>query len=180
MLLLSSGPGLALDLRYATADNLAGVAVYARAVALLAPTAHAAMLRAAARAHAMGLGLRVLDAFRPLDAQWAFWRALPDPRYVADPGSDAAMHPRGAAVDVTLERDGVGLAMGTGFDEMSPRSATGALDLPREALCHRALLLGIMAGAGWAGIESEWWHFEMPELRGLPQLWARDVPGGPM
>ncbi len=180
MRVLRAGDGLTLDLRYAGAGNLLGVAVYARAVALLAPTAHAALLRAAARAHAMGLGLRVLDAFRPLDAQWAFWRALPDPRYVADPGSEAAMHPRGAAVDLTLERGGVVLPMGTEFDEMSPRSAPDALDLPAEALHNRALLGGIMASCGWAGIATEWWHFERPELRGLPQLWARDVPGGPM
>ncbi len=70
-----------IDLRYATADNLTGRAIYTRPVALLRPEAHAMLRAAAARAAVLGLRLRVFDAFRPMEAQWALWRALPDPPF---------------------------------------------------------------------------------------------------
>ena len=133
----------------------------------------------------LGLRLKVFDAFRPLDAQWALWRALPDPRFVADPAAGSGFHPRGVAVDLTLvDRAGTELDMGTGFDAMVPQSAQDALDIAPAAVRHRALLLGIMAATGWAHIASEWWHYQLPgQLPGqehLPPLWAKDVPDGPM
>ena len=179
---LTEDDGVLLDLRYATADNLTGRPIYRRPVALLHPEAHERMLAAAARAAVLGLRLRVFDAFRPLDAQWALWAALPDPRFVADPADDSGFHPRGAAVDLTLadRLDGTDLDMGTGFDAMVAQSAHAALDVPSEAVRNRALLLGIMAAAGWQHIASEWWHYQLPEAGALPLLWARDVPNGPM
>ncbi len=178
---LTAGHGILLDLRYATADNLTGAPIYRRSVALLHPVAHGLLLDAAARAAVLGLRLRVYDAFRPVDAQWALWRALPDPRFVADPAGGTGMHPRGVAVDLTLaDADGAALDMGTGFDEMTPRSAHAALDLPPAAIRNRALLLGIMAAVGWQHIASEWWHYQVPGQDALPALWARDVPDGPM
>lgn len=174
--------GVLLDLRYATANNITGQPIYHRPVALLRPVAHAALLLAVARARALGLKLRIFDAFRPLDAQWALWRALPDPVFVADPRDGSGMHPRGVAVDLTLADalTGAALEMGTGFDAGVPQSAQASLDLPAEAIRHRALLLGIMAASGWAHIESEWWHYELPGQGHVPQLWAADVPEGPM
>lgn len=187
LLPVTAADGVQLDLRYATADNLTGAPLYRRPAALLTGPAREALLRAAGRAAAIGLRLRVFDAFRPLDAQWALWRALPDPRFVADPRDGSGMHPRGVAVDLTLVEAGMGagpageaLDMGTGFDEMSPLSAQDALALAAPALRNRALLLGIMAAAGWAHIASEWWHYELPGSEGLPLLWAADVPDGPM
>ena len=171
-----------IDLRYATADNLTGRAIYTRPVALLRPEAHAMLRAAAARAAVLGLRLRVFDAFRPMEAQWALWRALPDPQFVADPAQETGLHPRGVAVDLTLTDPATGpdLDMGTGFDAMAPQSAHAALDLPAEAVRNRALLLGTMAAAGWEHIASEWWHYQVPGGAALPSLWAADVPGGPM
>jgi zinc D-Ala-D-Ala dipeptidase len=182
LLPLTEDDGVLLELRYATADNLTGRPIYLRPVALLLPEAHERLLAAAARAAVLGFRLRVFDAFRPLDAQWAFWAALPDPRYVANPADDSGYHPRGAAVDLTLvdPADGTDLDMGTGFDAMVPQSAHAALDIPPHAVRNRALLLGIMAGAGWQHIASEWWHYQLPDAGALPLLWASDVSDGPM
>ena len=182
LLEVAGGDGVVTDLRYATADNLTGRAIYARPVALLRPEAHAMLMAAAGRAAVLGLRLRVFDAFRPMEAQWALWRALPDPRFVADPARETGLHPRGVAVDLTLmdPASGRDLDMGTGFDAMVPQSAHAALDLTAEAVRNRALLLGTMAAAGWEHIASEWWHYQVPGGAGLPSLWAADVPGGPM
>ncbi len=182
LLPLTADDGVLLDIRYATANNFTGRPIYLRPVALLRPEAHAALLAAAVRTGRLGLNLKVLDAFRPLEAQWALWNALPDPRFVADPTSSAGRHPRGIAVDLTLvdRATGAELDMGTGFDDMTPHSAHAALDLAPTAIRNRALLLGTMAAAGWEPIASEWWHYQLPGGDALPLLWAKDAPGGPI
>ena len=99
---ITEDAGFVLDIRYATADNLTGAPLYRRPAALLQPAAYRLLRAAAARAAALGLRMKVFDAFRPIEAQWALWRALPDPRFVADPAAGSALHPRGVAVDLTL------------------------------------------------------------------------------
>ena len=182
LLRITEADGVLLDLRYASADNLLGRPVYARAVALLRPEARWALLAAAARARARGLRLRLFDAFRPLEAQWAFWHAAEDKTFVADPRGGGT-HPRGIAVDLTLVdgASGADLPMGTGFDAFTALSAHGALDgLPPDAIRNRVLLLGIMTAAGWECYEPEWWHYHLPGREAYPALSAADVPGGPM
>lgn len=171
--------GVTIDLRYATADNLAGRPVYSRPVAMLHPRAAALLRGAARRAMVLGLRLRVYDAFRPVEAQWALWRALPDPRFVADPRTGGS-HTRGGAVDLTLEDARGVLPMGTGFDAMEPASAHDAFGLSAEAVRNRALLLGVMVASGWEPYGPEWWHYQAPECGGWPVLSASDVPEGPM
>jgi D-alanyl-D-alanine dipeptidase len=182
LLTVNESDGFVLDIRYATADNLTGAPIYRRPVALLRPEAHARLMAAGARAAVLGLQFKIFDAFRPVEAQWALWRALPDPLFVSDPVSDRGLHPRGVAVDLTLldRVSGAELDMGTGFDEGVPASAQDWLDLPTEVIRNRALLLGIMAATGWQHIESEWWHYQVPGFDGYPSLRAADVPGGPM
>ena len=174
--------GISLDLRYATAANFTGAPIYRRPVALLQPQAHTLLLAAASRAAVLGLRIKVFDAFRPIEAQWALWRALPDPRFVADPASGLALHPRGVAVDITLMDGvtGIELDMGTGFDDMTARSAQAAMDLPPVVIRNRAILLGTMAAVGWEAIASEWWHYQIPGCADLPILAAADFPEGPM
>ena len=85
------------------------------------------------------------------------------------------------AVDLTLATpNGAELDMGTGFDEAIAASHHDAVDLPAEAVRHRALLLGIMIASGWEHITTEWWHYQLPDAMRYPQLRAVDVPDGPM
>ncbi len=181
MLRVTEDDGVLLDIRYATAENLTGAPIYKRPIALLRPEAHAMLLAAAHRAAVLGLRIKVFDAFRPLEAQEALWKALPDPRFVSDPAAGRSLHPRGIAVDLTLvDQAGAELDMGTGFDDMTDASARAALNLSPEAIRNRTLLLGTMAAVGWESIESEWWHYQVPGLARLPQLRQADVPNGPM
>ena len=180
LLTVNEGDGIQLDIRYATADNLTGAPIYTRSVALLQPVAHTMLLAASARAAVLGLQIKVFDAFRPIEAQWALWHALPDPRFVSDPAADRGLHPRGVAVDLTLLDGGAELDMGTGFDDMTAVSARDCLDLPAAVIRNRTLLFGIMAAVGWESIQSEWWHFQVPDMGALRSLSAAEVPGGPM
>jgi zinc D-Ala-D-Ala dipeptidase len=163
-------PSIDIDLRYATPDNITGRPIYARAVALLHPDAHAALLRAANLAEGQGLCLRIYDAYRPSAAQQRLWEALANPVFVADP-SRGSTHSRGVAVDLTLtDATGEPLEMGTGFDAMVPQSYHARTDIPVEAQRNRAVLLGIMTAAGWAHEPHEWWHYNLPDPLRYPLL----------
>jgi zinc D-Ala-D-Ala dipeptidase len=176
---ITEADGLSFDIRYATPDNLAGRPIYARPVALLVPEAREKLLRARDLAAALGYGLCVFDAYRPIEAQWALWHAVEDKRFVSDPRR-GGVHPRGVAVDLTLTRDGVPLELGTGFDAIDEASAHGSLAVPVEAQRNRAILLGLMTAAGWDCYLLEWWHYQLFEPRRYPVLAASAVPGGPI
>jgi D-alanyl-D-alanine dipeptidase len=166
--ILPSDFDLEVELVYATPDNLTGVPIYRTPTCLLHPDAAAGLERAVGLARGIGLRLRVYDAFRPVEAQWKLWQALPNPDYVADPRT-GSNHSRGVAVDLTLiDPEGRPLDMGTRFDEMIERSHHGRTDLTGEQQRNRALLLGIMAAAGWEHYRTEWWHYQLPDSGRYP------------
>jgi len=160
-----------LALAYASAHNVTGRPVYARAACYLHPDAAAALERAIGLAAALGLRLRIFDGYRPTEAQWVFWRFRPDPNYFAPP-ERGSPHSRGVAVDLTLVRaaDGTALDMGTGFDTLSPRSHHGSLEVSAEAQRNRFLLLGLMSAAGFDFYGNEWWHYQLFNPRRYPLL----------
>jgi len=165
-----AGFDVGLDLRYATADNLTGRPIYRAPVCLLHVDAAARLMLAVDLARGQGLRLVIFDAFRPVEAQWRLWEALPDPRYIADP-REGSSHSRGIAVDLTLaDAEGRALDLGTPFDDMTEQSHHGRLDIPAETQRHRAILLGIMAAAGWQHYSYEWWHYQLPDGRRYPLL----------
>jgi D-alanyl-D-alanine dipeptidase len=170
---LSDIAGIAVELRYATPDNFVGRDLYTPLdCAWLHRDAAAALQRAASwlAARRPDLTLLVLDALRPQRVQEQLWAALQGTDllgYIAEPGR-GSVHSFGMAVDVTLrDADGRELDMGTGFDDLSLCShpalepqllARG--EITPQHVAHRQLLRDAMAHAGWAGIASEWWHFD--------------------
>ncbi len=170
-----AGSGVLLDLRYATANNIAGRPLYARAAAWLHPDAAAALHRAVDLAAGLGLRIRLFDAYRPPEAQWLLHAAAGDAAatFVADPRTGSP-HTRGVAVDLTLTTaDGVDLDMGTGFDDLTPAAYHGAT-VSREAQHNRFILLGLMSTAGWDFYAKEWWHYQLFNARRYP-LWSDSV-----
>lgn len=153
---------LDIALAYATPGNFTGQPVYrADAGCFLNRDAATLLARAVELARPLGLRLKVLDAFRPTEAQWALWTHTPDPDFLADPRRGSP-HSRGAAVDLTLiDGDGAELDMGTGFDAFTPRSHHGSGDISPEAQHNRHLLMGIMTTAGWDFYRHEWWHYQL-------------------
>ncbi|WP_110947250.1 D-alanyl-D-alanine dipeptidase [Pseudomonas bohemica] len=151
-----------IDLIYAGVDNLAGKPIYQDPRCLLHRDAEACLRKASVLARQAGLRLRIFDAYRPPYAQYLLWEALPNPEYVRDP-SLGSHHSRGVAVDLTLiDAAGKALDMGTGFDDMREQSHPFFADLPAEVQRNRLLLLGIMLAGGFTYIDSEWWHYELP------------------
>jgi D-alanyl-D-alanine dipeptidase len=159
--------GVTIALAYATADNFTGRPIYRRAGCYLHADTHALLRRAVALAAPLGLRLKILDAFRPAEAQWVLWHHLPDADYIADPRRGSP-HSMGAAVDLTLTdaASGAELDMGTGFDDMRPASWHGDITIGVHAQRHRALLLGLMTAAGFDFYGREWWHYQLFKPRG--------------
>jgi len=171
-------PDATVDLRYATARNVAGRALYppgARCL-LLRPVAER-LVRAAARLRAQGFTLRLWDCYRPLAVQRELWRIQPTPGLVADPRT-GSNHNRAAAVDVALAGPrGEALELPTDFDAFGPRARSAAADgVSPAARRHRDLLRAAMLAEGFRPIRLEWWHFDAPEARGAPLLEAPLAP----
>ena len=163
-------PSLHIDLKYATADNITGAPIYREARCLLHTEAVTALAKSISIAQLAGLQLVVYDAYRPQQAQAILWNACPDPQYVVDVAI-GSNHSRGTAIDVTLMDDrGHLLDMGASFDEMHDRSHAWHPSVPPAAQRNRLLLNAIMFGGGFVGINSEWWHFELPDAARYPLL----------
>lgn len=169
---LADVPGILVDLRYGSPDNLLGTDVYSPFDCAWLHREGAERLEAAAaalRSRRPDLSLLVLDALRPQRAQQRFWDTLPPPMrsYFADPRI-GSLHSFGMAVDVTIaDARGNELDMGTGFDDTTELShpaqeerflASG--ELQPHHVDNRRLLRAVMEAAGWRGIRNEWWHFD--------------------
>lgn len=170
---LSSIAGIAVDLRYASANNFVGRDLYS-------PFDCAWLHREAAEAleqvvawlarERPGVTALVLDALRPQRVQEQLWEALACTglqMYLADPVR-GSIHSYGMALDITLlDEAGVELDMGTGFDDMTelshPALEEGFLlagQLTAQQVANRRLLRAAMLQAGFLGIRTEWWHFD--------------------
>lgn len=159
-----------INLVYATKDNLSGHVIYRTPDCYLHERAAELLRRAVHLARPLGLRLKIFDAYRPAEAQWALWNALPDPEFVADPRRGSP-HTRGVAIDLTLiDRNGCELEMGTGFDQAVPQSHHGSTDVSVIAQKNRFTLLGIMMAAGWDNYKNEWWHYQLFNSRDYPLI----------
>ena len=177
-----ASPGFDVDLEiaYATTNNITGAPIYARAACYLHPDAAECLARAIELAAAIGLRLKIFDAFRPSEAQWVLWNHTPDPEFLADPRRGSP-HSRGAAVDLTLlDDDGNELEMGTGFDDFRPIAHHGVTDISRQAQQNRFILLGLMTAAGWDFYRNEWWHYQLFDAKRYALLSDGDLPVGMM
>jgi D-alanyl-D-alanine dipeptidase len=160
---VSVAPGVQVEMRYARGDNFTGRVVYDCGRCFLRRGTAEKVATAQRLLAGQGLSLKMWDCYRPLSVQRLFWSLVPDPRYVADPGT-GSRHNRGTAVDVTLvDADGRELSMPTKFDDFSPRASHAATDLPPEAVGNRQLLADTMTTAGFRPLADEWWHYDDPD-----------------
>ena len=170
-------PGLQVDLRYATGQNLTGAPLpgyrcRTRALLRLRPA------RALERVHRdlgrRGLGLRVLDAYRPVRATRALvrWAERTGRGDLVTGGYIArrSRHNVGVAVDLTMVRLRTGRAvdMGSSYDALGERAHTR--NARGRALRNRLTLLRAMERRGFAGYRREWWHFEHRSAAGPKAL----------
>lgn len=176
-------PDIALDMRYAGADNFTGRRVpgYDAPTCYLLVPAATALAAVEAELHADGYALRVFDCYRPVQAVRAFVAWAHDPteqsrKALHYPGLDkpalldgyiaeTSGHSRAATVDLTLLdcRSGpcVALDMGTEFDFFGPRAHTDAADISAVQRANRQQLRAAMERHGFANYPLEWWHYTL-------------------
>lgn len=162
-----------LDIRYATANNLAGRAVYPEARAFLQRPAAEALVRAHQALRAQGFGLLVFDGYRPWRVTKLFWDVTaPDKReFVADPAK-GSKHNRGCAVDLSLFAldSGREAEMPSAYDEMSSRAHPDYAGGLAEARARRDALRAAMEQQGFTVEPNEWWHFNYRDWAMYPIL----------
>lgn len=177
---------LRVDLAYARADNLLfGARIYRRDARLWLYKDLAEIVVSAAKTlSAQGFRLILHDGLRTVEAQQKMLETqrvrdnphwLREPRLLSPPG--AGGHPRGMAVDVSLETlDGKLLDMGTPFDFLAadPAPERNAAHrehphLSEEARKNRARLTEAMVNAAQElhvpllPLPQEWWDFRLPK-----------------
>jgi D-alanyl-D-alanine dipeptidase len=165
-----------LDVRYATANNLAGRPVYEEARAFLQRPAAKALVRAHRALRASGYGVLVFDGYRPWRVTTLFWDITPPARreFVADP-SKGSKHNRGCAVDLSLYdlKTANEVEMPSAYDEMTSRASPDYSGGPPEARKRRDLLRAAMEREGFTVEPNEWWHFNYKDWKEYPIL---DIP----
>ena len=163
-----------VDLRYTTSNNFLKRVLYRGIDCAFLRVEAALALEQAGQwltTHVPGTRLRVLDALRPQRIQEQLYREFentPQAMYLAHP-ERGSIHSFGMAVDVTLlDAQSRELDMGSAFDEMTlvshpDREAEhlAAGKLTPQQLVNRGLLRAAMRHAGFHGIHSEWWHFDL-------------------
>ena len=160
-------PDAVIDMRYATADNFTGKHVYPVARCKLRRAVATRLAKAAAALREQSRRLLVWDCYRPTSVQEAFWKLVPDERYVANP-KQGSRHSRGAAVDVALvDADGKPLTLPTKFDEFT-EAAHRSKALAGEQGAEARRLEKAMKAAGFVGMPTEWWHFDAPDAAKFP------------
>ena len=168
------GPGIALDVRYATENNVTGrpLGGYCRPWALLLDPVARDLARVQRLLRRRGWGLLVFDAYRPASGsrslvRWA--RRTGRGHLVGTYIARRSNHNLGGAVDLTLVRhsDGKRLRMGTPYDDLSARANT--MNARGAVLGNRLVLVRAMGRFGFANYRREWWHFDH-RLRGSRHL----------
>lgn len=166
-------PGIRVDLRYATSQNVFGRRLYRQPRPLLRRAAAERLARVQRRLQREGYGLKIWDAYRPRSVQRVMWRIHPRGGYVGDP-RHGSFHNRGVAVDLTLVHgDGRPVAMPSAYDEFGPRAHLDYPLLSRAVRANRDRLLHAMRAEGFIPYRREWWHFVAADHRRYPML---DLP----
>ena len=148
-----------IDMRYATTDNFVKEKMYECGRCFLRPEVAQRVAEAHRILQKKGLGLKMLDCFRPRPIQQKLWDKFKDPRYVTPP-SKGSMHNRGAAVDLTIvDKNGKQLDMGTTYDFFGKEAHHAYSHFPKKILANRKLLKATMKEVGLKSITTEWWHY---------------------
>jgi zinc D-Ala-D-Ala dipeptidase len=160
-------PTIVLDLRYAATNNFMKTKLYPTiTTTYLRKTAAEALKKVQTELKKSGLGLKIFDAYRPYSVTEKMWEPVKDDRYAADPKKGSG-HNRGIAVDLTTInlKTKKELNMGTGFDNFSDTAHVDFTNLSADVLQNRLLLKTSMEKYGFKILDTEWWHFYLPNAK---------------
>lgn len=154
-------PGIKLDIRYATKNNFANIAVYKQARAFARLPVAKALKSVQAELNKSGLGLKIFDGYRPYSVTVKFFDIAADKNFVANP-KDGSRHNRGCAIDLTIInlKTGKDLNMPTPYDSFAAAASPDYQNLSADVIKNRDLLINVMERNGFRVLDNEWWHFD--------------------
>lgn len=165
-----------LDIRYATADNFVGRAVYTEARAFLQRPAAESLLKVHKKLKEKGLGLVIFDGYRPWSVTKIFWEVTPEDKkmFVANPKT-GSRHNRGCAIDLGLYnlKTKKNLEMPSEFDDFSEKAFPTYEGGTEKQRANRDLLRQMMEAESFIVNKNEWWHFDYKDWKEYPIL---DIP----
>lgn len=156
-----------LDLHYSTDKNFVGKILYpVLTTTYLRKTAAEGLAAVQQKLKSKNLSLKIWDAYRPYAVTEEMWKIVPDSRYAANPKFGSG-HNRGISVDLTIinNLNDEELDMGTAFDNFSDTAHSTYTNLPPEILANRKLLRDMMEAEGFIVLDTEWWHFYLPDAK---------------
>ena len=159
---------IVIDLRYATANNVAHRPLYSPGTqALVRASVAQRLVIVQDYLRKKGYGLKIWDAYRPQASQEKLWQVTHNRSYVSDPKEGrGSMHIRGAAVDATLvDAEGRDVPMPTDFDSFTPAALLEYKGSNPVVRGNLKLLQKAMAHGGFYGLRTEWWHFCAPDWK---------------
>ena len=179
----SVDPTITVELRYASRNNFLGHSLYPHGThALARPEVASALAVAQSVLRRYQCGLKIWDAYRPVEVQAMLWQASHNSDYVANPEIGVgSLHSWGIAVDATLvDSSNRDVRMPTDFDDFTLAAMSPFIGLSfdkgghvrllkfaevREITGHVGLLKAAMHKAGFCGLRTEWWHFTIVDWR---------------
>lgn len=165
-------PGISIDLRYATAENVAGRPLYPKGMPCLLRRETAEKLKAAqALLRPQGYGIRIWDGYRSPEVQEVLHQAGASTHMFLSPETMGwSRHCGGISVDVTLV-DGKNREqrMPTGFDAGLQNAAAAYRGGDPEVARNLQILQTAMRQAGFTQVTAEWWHFDDGDFVRNPQ-----------
>ena len=159
---------IVVELRYAGNNNLFKHPLYPQGTRALArPEVATALTKAQTLLRRYHYGLKIWDAYRPIDVQTKLWQALRNSEYVANPELGVgSLHSWGIAVDATLvDSWNRPVSMPSDFDAFTPAATLRYTGRSFEILGNVRLLQWAMHKAGFSGMRTEWWHFTIADWK---------------
>lgn len=154
---LTAIPDAILDIRYATASNIAQRQLYRQPLARLRTEPLASLAFAAAVLRAQGYTLVIFDTYREPDVQRSLQAVCADTNYVAIDSN----HCRGITVDLTLaDTMNTYLDMGTEYDDFTSKAHSDTTEILDWQQKNRDTLVNAMHKHGFVQHPYEWWHFD--------------------
>lgn len=159
----SAVPGIHLDLRYTTADNLFGEPLVLSRKAFLDKNAAAALAGVQQKLAPYGYGLLIWEGYRSWVDFYVASKALgPSHEGMLPRPEEGYSHNSGRSVDVSLYdlETGENVSMISDFDEISSAQYAAFPGGTQLSRWRRDLLRRLMTEAGFAASPDEWWHFD--------------------
>lgn len=153
-------PDIFVELKYASTDNVAGLIIYNFEDIYLRYGTVKKLMLVQEELRAMGLSLKIWDAYRPASAQFTIWEAFPNATFVTNPNITYADNTYGNAVDITVvDGAGVALEMPTGFDVFTSLADRNYADCTPQAAQNATMLQELMEKHGFRYTHAQWWHY---------------------